>query len=206
MLSMSVSQGRIEDLLRLFTSSAQPAETGDVRFETKVELPPGPQAFLRRLRLDGDLGIGSGRFSSAKVQVPVNRLAESSRGETKDQEEADASTVLSNLKGHFSASGGIAKLSEVSFTEPGTLAEIQGTFNLVDKSLNLRGVLTTNGKLADTTSGFKAVVIKGLGPLIKKKSVTVVPFSITGTSSKPSFGLELAAKRKQGGTVPESGR
>ncbi len=202
MLSMSVSQGRIEDLLRLFTSSAQPAETGDVRLQTKVELPPGPQAFLRRLRLDGDLGIGSGRFSSAKVQVPVNRLAESSRGETKDQEEADASTVLSNLKGHFSANGGIAKLSEVSFTEPGTLAEIQGTFNLVDKSLNLRGVLTTNGKLADTTSGFKAVVIKGLGPLIKKKSVTVVPFSITGTSSKPSFGLELAAKRKLGGTVP----
>jgi AsmA-like C-terminal region len=206
MLSMSASQGRIEDLLRLLSGSAQPAETGDVRFETKVELPPGPQAFLRRLRLDGELGIGSGSFTSAKVQVPVNRLAESSRGETKKEEEADASTVLSNLKGHFSASGGVAKLSEVSFTEPGTLAQIEGTFNLVDKSLNLRGVLTTDGKLADTTSGFKAVVIKGLGPLIKKKSVTVVPFSITGTSSKPSFGLDLAAKRTQAGGVPVAGK
>ena len=55
MLTMSVSQGRIEDLLRLFTGSARPAETGDVRLQTKVELPPGPQAFLRRLRLDGEL-------------------------------------------------------------------------------------------------------------------------------------------------------
>jgi hypothetical protein len=202
MLSMSVSQGRIDDLLRLFTGSALPAETGDVRLQTKVELPPGPQAFLRRLRLDGELGIGSGRFSSPKAQVPVNRLAESAHGETKDQEEVDPSTVLSNLKGHFSANGGIAKLSEVSFTEPGTLAEINGTFNLVDKTLNLRGVLTTNGKLADTTSGFKSVVLKALGPLIKKKSVTVVPFAITGTSSHPSFALELAAKRKQAGEVP----
>jgi hypothetical protein len=120
MLSMSVSQGRIEDLLSLFAGSAQPAETGAVRFQTTVELPPGPQAFLRRLRLDGELGIGSGRFTSAKVQEPVNRLAESARGETKKQEEVDAATVLSNLKGHFSASGGIAKLSEISFTEPGT--------------------------------------------------------------------------------------
>jgi len=199
---MSASQGRIEDLLRLFSGSAQPAETGDVRFETKVELPPGPQAFLRRLRLDGKLGIASGHFTSTKVQVPVNRLAESSRGENKNQEEADSSTVLSNLQGHFSANGGIAKLSEVSFTEPGTLAQIDGTFNLVDKSLNLRGVLTTDGKLADTTSGFKAVVVKALGPFITKKSVTVVPFSITGTSSKPSFALNLAAKRKESGEVP----
>ena len=203
MLSVSVSQGRIEDLLRLFTGSVQPAETGDVRFATKVELPPGPQAFLRRLRLDGELGIGSGRFASPKVQVPVNRLAESSRGESKKEEEVDASTVLSNLNGRFSTNGGIAKLSQVSFTEPGTLAQIDGTFNLVDKSLNLRGVLTTDGKLADTTSGFKSVVVKALGPFITKKSVTVVPFSITGTSSKPSFALDLAAKRKQAGKVPE---
>jgi AsmA-like C-terminal region len=202
MLSMSVSHGRIEDLLRLFTSSATPAETGDVQLKTKVELPPGPQAFLRRLRLDGELGIGSGRFSSAKVQVPVNRLAESSRGETKKEEAADGATVLSNLKGRFSTNGGIAKLSEVSFTEPGTLAQIDGTFNLVDKSLNLRGVLTTDGKLADTTSGFKAVVVKALGPFITKKSVTVVPFSITGTSSKPSFSIDLASKYKQSGGVP----
>jgi len=195
MLTMSVSQGRIDDLLRLFTGSARPAETGDVRLQMKVELPPGPQAFLRRLRLDGELGIGSGRFTNPKVQVPVNRLAESARGETKKQEEVDTATVLSNLTGHISANGGIANLSKISFTEPGTLAEIEGTYNLVDKKLNLRGVLHTSGKLADTTSGFKSVVLKALGPFIKKKSITVVPFVITGTSSDPSFALDLDARR-----------
>jgi hypothetical protein len=194
-LTMNVGQGRIEDLLRLFTGSARPAETGDVRLQIKVELPPGPQAFLRRLRLDGDLGIGSGRFTSPKAQVPVNRLAESARGETKGQEEVDAATVLSNLTGHVSANGGIANLSKISFTEPGTSAEIEGSYNLVDKKLNLRGVLHTNGKLADTTSGFKSVVLKALSPFLKKKTVTVVPFVITGTSSDPSFALALDAKR-----------
>jgi hypothetical protein len=103
--------------------------------------------------------------------------------------------VLSNLKGHVSANGGVARLSNISFSEPGTQAEIEGTYNLIDKNVNLKGVLHTSGKLADTTSGFKSVVLKALGPFFKKKSVTVVPFVITGTSSDPSFALDLGAKR-----------
>jgi hypothetical protein len=193
MLTVSVTQGRIEDLLRLFTGS-RPAETGDVHLQTKVELPPGPQGFLKRLRLDGDFGIGGGHFTNPQIQEPVNRLAESARGETKRQEEADPSIVLSNLKGHVSAKGGIATISKASFTEPGTFAEIQGTYNLIDKKVNLRGVLHTSGKLADTKSGFKSLLLKALGPFIKKKSVTVVPFVVTGTSSNPSFALDLLAK------------
>jgi hypothetical protein len=159
-----------------------------------VEWAPGPQAFLRRLRLDGDFGIG-GHFSDPQIQVPVNRLAESARGETKHQEEADATIVLSNLKGHISANGGIASLSKASFTEPGTFAEMEGTFDLIDKKLDLRGVLHTSGKLADTKSGFKSLVLSAMGPFLKKKSITVVPFVITGTANDPSFALDLTAKR-----------
>jgi len=194
MLTMSVSQGRIEDLLRLFTGS-RPAETGEVRLQTKVELPPGLQGFLRRLRLDGAFGISGSRFTNPKVQNPVNRLAQSARGETKKQQDVNPETVLSNLTGHVSANGGIAKLSKISFTEPGTVAEIEGTYNLIDHRVNMRGVLHTNGKLADTTSGFKSVVLKALAPFFKEKSVTVVPFVITGTPSDPSFALDLTAKR-----------
>jgi len=50
--------------------------------------------------------------------------------------------------------------------------------------------------LSDTTSGFKAVVLKGLAPFLKKKTLTVVAFTISGTSSQPSFALDLAGKRK----------
>lgn len=196
-MSMGVSQGRIEDLLRLFTKSALPAEIGDIQLQTKVELPPGPQAFLKRLRLDGEFGIAGGRFTSPTMQQPVNRLAESAGGETKHKEEVDASTVLSNLKGRVAATGGIATLSNISFTEPGTSAEVEGTYNLIDQSLNLRGVLRTSGKLDDTQSGFKSVILKALGPLMKKKSITVVPFVIKGTASSPSFALDLTRLVRQ---------
>jgi hypothetical protein len=194
-LTMSVSQGRIEDLLHLVASSARASETGEVGLQAKLELPPGPQGFLTRIHLDGDFGVGGGRFTDPKVQDPINRLAESAHGETKSRQDVDTATVLSNLKGHVSANAGIATLSRVSFTEPSTLAEIEGTFNLIDETLNLRGVLHTSGKLADTTSGFKSFVLKALSPFLKTKSVTEVPFVITGTSSDPSFALALGAKR-----------
>lgn len=201
-LTLSVDQGRVEDVLWLFSQAPRPAENGAARMHAKVELPPGPPSFLRRLRLDADFGIGSGHFTNASVQTPVNRLAESARGEKEDQQEVDPTVVLSNLKGHVSAQGGIAHLSNVSFTEPGTLAEIEGTYNLLDTGVKMRGVLRTTGKLADTTSGFKSLVLKVLNPFIKKKNITVVPFEINGTSSNPAFSLDLDGKRTMSARIP----
>jgi hypothetical protein len=195
-LEMSAHEARVEDLLRLFAGAAQPSLVGPIQLRAKVQLPPGPQAFLRRLSLEGDFGIGGERFTNPHLQGPVNKLSESAQGESTKQQSADSRTALSNLKGHVVLRNGTATLSNISFTEAGTLAEISGTYNLLDKSVHLYGTLHTNGDLSDTTSGFKAVVLKAIGPLLKKKTVTVVSFTISGTSSKPAFGLDLAGKRK----------
>jgi hypothetical protein len=195
-LELDVKNGRIEDLLRLFTEEKRPSMTGSVSLRARVEVPPGPPGFLTKLRLDGDFGVGGGRFTNPVVQVPVNKLSESARGESKKQEASDPETVVSNLKGHISVKNGIAELSGVSFSTPGTLAEMRGTYNLLNKTINLMGVLHTNGKLSDTTSGFKAVVLKAIVPFMKKKSVTIVPFTITGTSAHPAFALDFDGKRK----------
>jgi hypothetical protein len=194
-LEMSARRARIEDLLRLFAGVAKPSVMGGIQLHAKVVLPPGPQSFLRRLGLDGDFGIGGQRFTNPDIQAAVNKLAESGPGEGKKEPATDQDTVLSNLKGHVALKNGIATLSNISFTEPGTSADIAGTYNLLDKTVNLRGVLHTNGKLSDTTSGFKAVLLKAVGPFLKKKSITVVPFTITGTSNDPKFALDLTAKR-----------
>ena len=149
---------------------------------------------MARLRSSVSASVTAPR-TNAEVQVPLNRLSESARGENKKQEAEDPETVLSNLKGHVSVKNGIATLSNVSFSAPGTLAQIRGTYNLLDKTVNLQGVLRTNGKLSDTTSGFKAVVLKAIVPFLKKKSVTIVPFTVTGKVTDPSFALDFDGKR-----------
>jgi hypothetical protein len=99
---------------------------------------------------------------------------------------------------------GVATLSNISFSAPGTRAQLQGTYNLLDQKVDLHGILHTAGTLSDTTSGFKALVLKAVGPFLKQKSVTVVPLSITGTSSKPAFALDFTAKRRESASLAPS--
>ncbi|MGD0010242.1 MAG: AsmA-like C-terminal region-containing protein [Terriglobia bacterium] len=196
-LEMAVNGGRIEDLLSLFTDEKRPSITGSINLRAKVEVPPGPPGFLRKLDLAGNCGIGSGRFTNPDVQQPVNALTQSAGGENKKQQAEDPETVLSEFSGQVSVKNGVATLSNVSFSAPGTRAQLQGTYNLLDRKVDLHGVLYTNGKLSDTTAGFKALVLKAVGPLLKQKSVTVVPFSVTGTSPNPSFALDFTGKRRE---------
>jgi hypothetical protein len=196
-LEMAVKMGRIEDLLFLFTDENRPSLTGSINLRATVQVPPGPPGFLRKLDLAGSCGIGSERFTNPNVQQPVNALTQSAAGEDKKQQAEDPETVLSQLSGQVAVKNGVATLSNVSFSAPGTRAQIQGTYNLLNRKVDLHGTLYTNGKLDDTTSGFKALVLKTVGPLLKEKSVTVVPFAIGGTSSQPSFALDFTAKRRQ---------
>jgi len=191
-------------LLSLFTEEKRPSMTGSINLRAKVQVPPGPPGFLRKLDLAGSFGIGSGRFTNPDVQQPVNTLTQSGRGENKKQQDEDPETVLSTFRGQVSAKNGVATLSSVSFSAPGTRAQLRGTFNLVDRKVDLHGILYTEGKLSDTTSGFKALVLKAVGPFLKQKSVTVVPYSITGTSANPSFALDFTEKRRESSLPPPS--
>ena len=74
---------------------------------------------------------------------------------------------------------------------PGSSADIRGTYGLIDHRVELHGVLHTTGKLSDTTSGFKAFVLKAISPFFKKKQeVKIVPFKITGTFKDAKVGLD----------------
>jgi hypothetical protein len=195
-LDATSNEGRVDDLLRLFTSRSEAAMKGTVGMKVKVKLPPEPPGFLTRLQLEGDFGVAGGRFTNPNTQTPINHLSGSARGESKKEEErADAPTVLSNLRGHVSALNGTATLSKVSFDVPGANASVNGTFRLVDQKLNLEGLLHTTGKLSDTTGGFKALLVKAVTPFYKKKNaVRIVPFKITGTAGQPNFALEVNRK------------
>src|SRR5579884_794790 len=191
-LGVTVRDGRIEDLLRIFIQSKTAPMTGAVSLRGNIELPPGPEDFVRKLRMEGDFGIGGSHFTKGSTQKPINRLSESAEGEKKKEIEEDPRTVLSNLKGHVVARDGIATFTNLSFSVPGAVAHLHGTFDLKSEMVNLHGVLDTDGSISDTTSGFKALVLKAITPFFKKKrSMKEIPFHITGRYGHTSTGLDI---------------
>jgi hypothetical protein len=76
---------------------------------------------------------------------------------------------------------------------PGAKAHLHGTYNILNHRINLHGEMKVDTKLSNTSSGAKALLLKIMDPLFrKKKKGEIVPVHILGTYEKPQFGLDLA--------------
>lgn len=180
-LDMGVINGRVADLMRIFIAAKTAPMDGAISLKGKVTIPPGTEDFVRKLVVVGDFGVGGGRFTDPATQTPISRLSDSAQGESTKEIRENPGIVLSNLKGHVAVRNGVATFTGLTFSVPGALARMKGTFNLVSDQVDLTGVLETTGNLSDTTTGFKALIVKVITPFFKKKNqVRFVPFRISG--------------------------
>lgn len=193
-LRLSIEQGQVSDVLLPLTRSAQPAMFGVVDLRLNVEAPAGPAPFFGRLMMNGDFGIDRGHFSKPKAQTPINRLGESAEGRKPQQNNTSEAIVLADVAGHISAQQGVVTLAGISFTMPGSRANVSGTYNLLNQAVDLNGRLSTTGALSSTASGLKAMMLKVITPFLKKRSVTSVAFTVKGTAQHPRFALALLKK------------
>ena len=196
-LELAAKDGRIQDLLLLFTHSQQAPMSGTVSFRAKVSIPPGERSFLERVELQGNFGIDDGTFTKVVTQADVNQLSKGALGKeaghTPEKADEQPETVLSNLKGHVLLKGGTATFSNLSFSVPGAEAQMQGTYGLVSNKIDLYGTLKTDSEPANATHGIKTAMLKVLEPFFKtKRRGYAMPVKITGTYRRPSFGLDLS--------------
>ncbi|MBV9767507.1 MAG: hypothetical protein JOZ48_21890 [Acidobacteriaceae bacterium] len=188
------NRGRVEDVLKLFISGETAPMSGVFTFGGRFDLPPGPEPFLHRLKMRGDFGVAAGKFANSETEGDLTRLSDSSNTRREQPGEQPAGNVLSNLKGHGSATNGTARLSNVAFAIPGANAWIHGTYGLIDYKIDLHGTLLTTGDPSRATTGFKTLMVKVITPFFKRKhAVRFVPFKITGTYSNVNVGLDLGA-------------
>ncbi len=190
-IDMWTSSGRIEDVLRLFISDKTAPMSGAFTFAGHVDIPPGPEPFLRRLKMSGDFGVAAGKFANRQTEGDLTRLSDSSHKHRENSDEQPSSNVLSDLKGHGSAVNGTATLSNLAFTIPGAKAWMHGTYGLIDYKVNLHGTLLTTGDPSHATTGFKSLIVKVITQFFKKKhAAKLVPFKITGSYSDVNVSLD----------------
>ncbi len=188
-LAAVVTDGRLEDMLRLGVHAVTPPLRGAISFHSKIIIPPENIEVLEKLKLDGAFVVGSAQFSRLNVQEKVNDLSHRGEGNTDD---ADAPTVASDFQGKFVLDRGVFTLRDLSFQVPGVTIALNGTYGLVDQSLHFEGTATLAAELSQTTTGFKSILLKALNPLFKKKGAgAVIPIVISGTKDKPTFGLNV---------------
>ena len=198
-LEMFVRQGRIEDVLYIFVQAPRSPLTGVVSFAANTRIRPVAGPFLRKVEIEGDFGVNSGRFTNPKTQENVGKLSEHGRGEKDDDpNKPDPERVLSDLKGHVVLKDGTATFSDLSFGVPGALAHMHGTYNLMTERIDLHGTLQLQTKLSQATSGIKSFLIKALSPFLKNNKRQIpLPVSITGTYDHPVYKVESTPKKNK---------
>jgi hypothetical protein len=192
-LNLTVRNGRIDDVLWLFVRESKAPMEGATSFRAHVVWPSGHERFLKRVVLQGDFEIEHAQWTKPERQMSVNMLSKKARGKKK---EPDTPTVTADIKGSVLLSNEIAKFQDTSFKVPGAEAILHGTYNLEDTKIDFHGDLKTDASLSDDSSGVKAVLLKPLDPLFKRKHAgAVVPVEMTGTYHNPHFGVSLQPKK-----------
>jgi hypothetical protein len=191
-LNLAVQDGRIDDVLRLFVRDPKPPLEGGTTFKAHVVWPSGDQSFLKRVMLKGDFVIEHARWENAERQNNLNELSKRARGDKKDP---STPNVTAEIKGNVQMVNAVATFKDSACNIPGAEATLNGTYNLENTKIDFHGNLKTDASISDDTTGAKAVLLKPLDPLFKRKHAgAVVPVAMTGTYDDPHFGLALPGK------------
>ncbi len=195
-LDLFSENGQIGDILDLFIEARRAPMVGQLQMNAHLDVPPGSGSFLKRLRMSGDFGVNSGRFTNKNTQADLNRLSESAH-KKKNEDDSGGEIALSDLKGHGEIRNGVARLTGLNFGVPGATAQMSGTYSIINYDVDLHGKLYTDGKPWTATTGFKSWVLRAITPFLKKKrDMRIVPFKITGNYYKTNVGFDLRPKNQ----------
>jgi AsmA-like C-terminal region len=188
-LDVAINDGRIEDVLKLAVKAATPLMTGRMQLTAKLLLPAGDRDVIDKLELAGSVRLNEARFTNVNVQDKINALSQRGKG---DETPANGPSVVSRLSGHFTLRAGTLTFSDLSFGVPGAIVQLAGTYNLKQETVDFHGNLLLDATLAETTSGWKAVVGRIAQPLFRRQGGgSKLPIRISGPRDQPEFGLDV---------------
>jgi hypothetical protein len=189
-MDVEIDQARIEDLMRLAVRASRPPLTGRVDVVTKMVLPAGDADVIDRLQLQGRFRLARARFANVDVQKKIATLSMRAQGD--EDGVPDGRSVVSNLSGRFVLRDSTLRFDDLTFSVPGAVVQLAGTYDLRRETIEMSGHLLTDATLADMTSGIKSLLARVAQPFFRREGGgSRLPIKIAGPRAKPSFGLDL---------------
>lgn len=192
-LNLTVRQGHIQDVLDLFMNTKSPPMEGVADLQTHVMIPPGQEPFLKKLTMEGTFAIGDAVLTNPERQGEVNALSKRASG---NKDEQGTVRTVARIDGNLVLKNEAAEFSALSFQIPGAKIDLTGRYQLRNEQLDFHGDAKTQAVLSEQTTGMKAVLLRPLNSLFKKKHAGAdVRVGMTGTFDDPHFGIELPVKK-----------
>ena len=206
-LDVTTPNAKIQDILNLAMNTEKPLLTGPVKIKVKLIVPPGKVRAVEKIILDGQFGVDDAKWTSPEVREKLEALSRRAQGKPEDE---DAGNSISDLKGSFHMEKGVIEFHNLTFSVPGAVIDLKGTYAVVGGELDLSGHLRLQAKLSQTMTGVKSFLVKAFDPFFSKNGAgTELPIKITGTREQPVFGVSVfhkQIKKPIGGAEDQKGR
>jgi hypothetical protein len=188
-LDVVTAKARLEDLLKLSTKSSQPMMTGLVDLKTKMLLPPGKVKVLDKLVLGGEFTVSNARFASSEVRQKLESFSRRAQGQATNP---DAGSAISDLRGNFTLKSGVITFHKLTFSIPGAVIALDGTYKLRGEILAFNGEVRLEAKVSQLVGGKKAIFLKAIDPFFSKRGAgTLIPITISGTRDNPTLEFSV---------------
>lgn len=186
-VSLSTTDADLERLLDLLESRT-PSVQGKVAFQAHAEWKSGPETFLKRLQLQGQIALDQVTFVRQAEQQKMDALS----ARVRKANSGDDVQVHAAASGATIFQGGVARFRGVLVTLPGATARLHGTFNLLDTRVHMTGNLSLQQGLFHDLKGWKRWLAAPLDPLFRRGNAgAVVPIAVTGTADHIKIGQNL---------------
>jgi hypothetical protein len=148
---------------------------------------------MQRVRLRGDFGISEVAFTKEKTRQGVSELSLRAQGQkVPDAQKEVLPKITGKLSGHVDLLDGVAHFSNLSYSLPGAVANMHGTYSFIDERIDLHGELRVDTKFSKTAGGAKALLTRATEGLLAKGKGNgeILPVKLTGTYDHASYGLD----------------
>ena len=199
-LNVNVTQGRIEDFVRLVNKSGTSLMTGTLWAKATLHISPGHEPLHQRMKLDGSFKLGDAQFTSDKFQARVQELSLRGQGHPDQVKHADPKGVSSEMQSDFHIANGVTTLPNLQYSVPGAMIQLHGTYALAG-AMQFDGTARMDATVSQIVGGWKGFLLKPADRFFKKDGAGAqVPIKVRGTREQPQFGIDLG---KMGGTHPQ---
>lgn len=197
-LNLHIHDGRNEDVLTLLSPTRAPINS-NINLDAKLDIPPangtGPQnRLLLRLQATGQAALSNILWTNPALQSQINSISMRGSDHADQAEDHPASIPLaySNMTGNFNLSHANIAIDHLVYTVPGVAILMNGTYPLLDRTLDFHGLARTVATASHMETGIKSILLIPISPFLKKNhSGMQIPVSLTGDKSSPSLALDF---------------
>lgn len=191
-VDVDVPEGQLADFLGLAVKSQPPAMTAIVSLKSALEIRPGKERVIKKMRMKGTFALHQIHFTDPAIEDKVDVMSLRAQGKTEDLGPG-APDVQSKMTGEFEMRNNKLSFRNLDYSLPGGAIHLAGAYALDDRAYDFTGEVRTDAKISQmVASKWKSILLKPVDPFFHKDGAGAeIPIHVSGAQGKPKVGLKF---------------